>query len=132
MPKLFPKSVNRLPLQMTLYLVVLVCIATAGVTYYMTPKYTRVGYAPIQPVPYSHAKHVGELGLDCRYCHSYDRHGGFVDPDGPDLHELPQPDQDGEPRAGGGPRQLPDRKARPVGPRPRAARASSTSTTRST
>jgi hypothetical protein len=36
----------------------------------MTPKYTRVGYAPIQPVPYSHAKHVGELGLDCRYCHN--------------------------------------------------------------
>jgi hypothetical protein len=45
-------------------------VATAGVNYYMTPKYTRVGYAPIQPVPYSHAKHVGELGLDCRYCHN--------------------------------------------------------------
>ena len=70
MAKLFPKSINKLPLQLGLYLVVLVCIATAGVTYYMTPKYTRVGYAPIQPVPYSHAKHVGELGLDCRYFHS--------------------------------------------------------------
>ncbi|HZZ18560.1 MAG TPA: cytochrome c3 family protein [Opitutaceae bacterium] len=70
MPKLFPKSINRLPLQLTIYLVLVVCVATAGVTYYMTPKYTRVGYAPIQPVPYSHAKHVGELGMDCRYCHS--------------------------------------------------------------
>jgi hypothetical protein len=70
MAKLFPKSINRLPLQLAVYLVVVVCVATAGVTYYMTPKYTRVGYAPIQPVPYSHAKHVGELGLDCRYCHS--------------------------------------------------------------
>ena len=70
MPKLFPKSMNRLPLQLTIYLVLVVCVATAGVTYYMTPKYTRVGYAPIQPVPYSHAKHVGELGLDCRYCHN--------------------------------------------------------------
>lgn len=29
----------------------------------------NVGYAPQQPVPYSHAMHVGELGLDCRYCH---------------------------------------------------------------
>jgi hypothetical protein len=29
-----------------------------------------VGYAPIQPVPYSHATHVGQLGLDCRYCHT--------------------------------------------------------------
>jgi hypothetical protein len=70
MAKLFPKSINRLPLQLGIYSVVLVCVATAGITYYMTPKYTRVGYAPIQPVPYSHAKHVGELGLDCRYCHS--------------------------------------------------------------
>jgi hypothetical protein len=71
MPTLFPKSFNKLPLQLTLYFCVLVCIATAGVTYYMTPKYTRVGYAPIQPVPYSHKKHVGELGLDCRYCHNF-------------------------------------------------------------
>ncbi|WP_431637086.1 cytochrome c3 family protein [Dyella sp. KULCS107] len=23
-----------------------------------------------QPVPFSHAHHVGEVGLDCRYCHS--------------------------------------------------------------
>jgi hypothetical protein len=28
-----------------------------------------VGYAPEQPVAYSHALHAGELGLDCRYCH---------------------------------------------------------------
>jgi hypothetical protein len=70
MPALFQKSANRLPLQIILYLCIVVCVATAGVNYYMTPKYTRVGYAPIQPVPYSHAKHVGELGLDCRYCHS--------------------------------------------------------------
>ena len=70
MSKLFPKSANKLPLQIVIYLVVLAGIATAGVTYYMTPKYTRVGYAPVQPVPFSHAQHVGEVGLDCRYCHS--------------------------------------------------------------
>jgi Cytochrome c7 and related cytochrome c len=70
MPALFQKSANRLPLQIIVYLCVVACAATAGVDYYMTPKYTRVGYAPVQPVPYSHAKHVGELGLDCRYCHS--------------------------------------------------------------
>ncbi|MFA9477590.1 cytochrome c3 family protein [Phycisphaerales bacterium AB-hyl4] len=29
-----------------------------------------VGYAPQQPVPFSHAMHVGELGMDCRYCHT--------------------------------------------------------------
>jgi hypothetical protein len=67
---MFPRAINNLPLQIIVYLCLLAGVATAGVSYYMTPKYTRVGYAPIQPVPYSHAKHVGELGLDCRYCHN--------------------------------------------------------------
>ncbi len=31
---------------------------------------SRVGIAPEQPVPFSHKHHVGELGLDCRYCHT--------------------------------------------------------------
>ena len=35
-----------------------------------SPKTTTVGYAPEQPVPYSHALHAGKLGIDCRYCHS--------------------------------------------------------------
>jgi len=43
---------------------------TAGVWYYFTPKYTKVGYQPIQPVAYSHTLHAGQLGIDCRYCHS--------------------------------------------------------------
>ena len=67
---MFTRAINRLPLQIVVYLCLLAGVATAGVSYYMTPRYTRVGYAPIQPVPYSHARHVGELGLDCRYCHS--------------------------------------------------------------
>ena len=28
------------------------------------------GYAPVQPMPYSHALHAGQLGIDCRYCHN--------------------------------------------------------------
>jgi hypothetical protein len=34
-----------------------------------SPQTTNVGYEPIQPVPYSHRLHAGELGMDCRYCH---------------------------------------------------------------
>ncbi|MBE7204467.1 MAG: cytochrome c3 family protein, partial [Parafilimonas terrae] len=30
---------------------------------------TRVGWVRDQPVPFSHAHHVGGLGIDCRYCH---------------------------------------------------------------
>jgi hypothetical protein len=43
---------------------------SAGVWYYFSPKYYRVGYQPIQPVPFSHAIHAGQLGMDCRYCHT--------------------------------------------------------------
>ena len=40
------------------------------VAFGFSPKTTDVGYEPTQPVPYSHALHVGELGIDCRYCHN--------------------------------------------------------------
>ena len=40
------------------------------VWYGFSPKTVAVGYAPEQPIPYSHALHAGELGLDCRYCHN--------------------------------------------------------------
>jgi len=39
-----------------------------------SPLTTDVGYAPEQPVPYSHALHVGQLGMDCRYCHNTVEH----------------------------------------------------------
>ena len=50
---------------------VLVPAISMGVWYYFTPKYTRVGYQPAQPVPFPHDVHVGQLGMDCRYCHSF-------------------------------------------------------------
>lgn len=40
------------------------------VWYGASPKTVAVGYAPEQPIPYSHALHAGELGMDCRYCHN--------------------------------------------------------------
>lgn len=40
------------------------------VAYGFSPKTTDVGYMPTQPVPYSHELHVGQLGIDCRYCHN--------------------------------------------------------------
>ncbi|MFQ6610576.1 MAG: cytochrome c3 family protein [Fidelibacterota bacterium] len=43
--------------------------AVFGVTYFGSPKFTDVGYRPVQPVPYSHKLHAGDLGMDCRYCH---------------------------------------------------------------
>jgi hypothetical protein len=43
---------------------------TGLIWYGASPKTTDVGYEPHQPVPYSHALHAGQLGLDCRYCHN--------------------------------------------------------------
>ncbi len=40
------------------------------VAYGFSPKTLEVGYQPTQPVPFSHALHAGELGMDCRYCHN--------------------------------------------------------------
>src|SRR5450432_557113 len=31
---------------------------------------TRQGDAREQPVPFSHAHHVGSMGIECRYCHT--------------------------------------------------------------
>jgi hypothetical protein len=70
MSAIFPKWSNWLPLALGVGAALAGGAVTAGVTYYFTPKYTRVGYEPVQPVPFSHKIHAGQLGLDCRYCHS--------------------------------------------------------------
>ncbi len=71
MANIFPRGSNILPLKIILCLLLLGPAVTAGVWYYFTPKYTRVGYQPPQPVPFPHDVHVGQLGMDCRYCHSF-------------------------------------------------------------
>ncbi len=66
----FPKWVNYL-------LPVLIVAAVGGaayaplfVNYGMGAPALKVGYMPQQPVPFSHKVHVGQLGMDCRYCHT--------------------------------------------------------------
>ena len=49
-------------------------LATFGLSPYMI----ATGYMPEQDVPYNHALHVGELGIDCRYCHSTVEHAAFA------------------------------------------------------
>jgi hypothetical protein len=71
MSDVFPKWTNKLPVRVIVGAILAGVGATAGLTYYFTPKYTRVGYQPVQPVAFSHAIHVNQLGLDCRYCHTH-------------------------------------------------------------
>ena len=44
----------------------------------LNPNTLNVGYQPVQPVPYSHELHVGQLGLDCTYCHTSVNDAGFA------------------------------------------------------
>lgn len=70
MSDIFPKWTNRLPMIIGVAAAVVGTTALAGVWYYFTPKYTRVGYQPKQPVAFSHDIHATQLGIDCRYCHN--------------------------------------------------------------
>jgi hypothetical protein len=70
MSDIFPKWTNKLPRQIIIGALLMGTAVVSGVTYYFTPKYTRVGYQPIQPVAFPHSVHVKQLGLDCRYCHN--------------------------------------------------------------
>lgn len=78
MANLFPKWSNTVPLKLIAVVFVLGVTVVAGVTYYFTPKYTRVGYSPKQPVAYNHYLHAEQLGIDCRYCHSYVDESGYA------------------------------------------------------
>ncbi|HWE96754.1 MAG TPA: cytochrome c3 family protein [Tepidisphaeraceae bacterium] len=67
---MFPRWAN--------YLLPAIVLGAVGGAFYLpvafgigaSPKTMAVGYAPTQPVPYSHALHAGKLGIDCRYCHN--------------------------------------------------------------
>jgi hypothetical protein len=71
MANIFPRSSNWLPIKIVICLTVLSTAVSCGMWYYFTPKYTRVGYQPVQPIPFPHNIHVDQLGMDCRYCHSF-------------------------------------------------------------
>ncbi len=70
MAQIFPKWTNHLP-TIAAVVVVLGLLGVVGFFWYFgSPVYTDVGYRPVQPVDYSHKLHAGDLGLDCRYCHT--------------------------------------------------------------
>lgn len=42
------------------------------------PYVTQAGVVKDQPVPFSHKRHVAQLGLDCRYCHTSVEESSFA------------------------------------------------------
>ena len=76
MANIFPKWVNTVPIKVIVAIVLIKTAIVIGITYYFSPQYTRVGYAPTQPVAFSHEFHAGTLEIDCRYCHTFVEHSG--------------------------------------------------------
>ncbi len=50
-------------------LVLVAALLAAGGAYWFLNAFHDRGYAPPQPIPFSHKQHAGDLKLDCRFCH---------------------------------------------------------------
>jgi hypothetical protein len=71
MAQIFHRSTNTISRVSIYGAVILIAILGYAVDVVNQTSYvTEVHNARPQPVPFSHKHHVGELGLDCRYCHS--------------------------------------------------------------
>lgn len=71
MANIFPRWSNLLPLKIAICVLSVAGGLVLGFSYYGTPKTLVVGYQPSQPISFSHKIHVDQVGMDCRYCHSF-------------------------------------------------------------
>lgn len=70
MAQIFPKWTNDAPRRILLGAIIFLNAIVFCVWYFFSPEFTDVGYSPEQPVPFSHKIHAGQLGMDCKYCHT--------------------------------------------------------------
>ena len=71
MAQIFHHSTNlisRLSIYGGVFIIGLLGAALYGIE--LSPWYTSQNVPQEQPVPFSHKHHAGELGIDCRYCHT--------------------------------------------------------------
>lgn len=71
MPQIFHPSFNTIS-RVSIFGAVLFVAAAIGLAALVvrSPYATEAEVIQPQPVPFSHAHHVGDIGLDCRYCHT--------------------------------------------------------------
>ncbi len=71
MPQIFSRRANVLArVSIAAVLLLLLAAGWAVNATFRSPYLTRVGVPLEQPVPFSHQHHVGDAGIDCRYCHT--------------------------------------------------------------
>jgi hypothetical protein len=75
MSQLFsPRADRRLRGLMLILASALLLAATAVFAWSRSDGAWQVGVPAAQPIPFSHAMHAGQIGLDCRYCHASVEH----------------------------------------------------------
>src|SRR5579859_2859677 len=67
MGQVFPRSANIIA---RASIVVILLLVVAGVGFLIVGPAQFTPTVKDQPVPFSHQQHVGNLGIDCRYCHA--------------------------------------------------------------
>jgi hypothetical protein len=71
MAQLFRPSANTFARVALMSILVLPILVIGGAYALMrSPYVTGQSITRNQPIPFSHAHHVGQIGLDCRYCHT--------------------------------------------------------------
>lgn len=71
MPQIFPRSANA-AFRLGLALAAGSAVGAAAVAWVLARSDAAwgIGQPAEQPIPFSHAIHAGDIGLDCRYCHA--------------------------------------------------------------
>jgi hypothetical protein len=79
MAQIFHPAANTVAkLSLLAALVLVTGVLTAWAVVQRSSFGTRVGVARAQPVPFSHKHHVGDDGIDCRYCHTSVEQSSFA------------------------------------------------------
>jgi hypothetical protein len=75
MPQVFSGKMNVIArASIIAALLLLASLLWAGLIYTRSSYGTGAGLSVVQPVPFSHQHHAGDLGIDCRYCHTSVEH----------------------------------------------------------
>src|SRR5437016_14130724 len=79
MAQIFHRSTNTLS-KVSIYGFVFFIAAVGGLSHKVNQSayFTEINVAREQPVPFSHRHHAGELGIDCRYCHTSVEHAAIA------------------------------------------------------
>jgi len=71
MPQIFHPSMNTIARTSIFGFVLIIAgVGLLAASIVRSPYVTEAGVVREQPVPFSHEHHVGDVGIDCRYCHS--------------------------------------------------------------